>query len=234
MISKPAIMRAFKISLPIGLAYIPLGMVFGLLVENQGYYWLLAPFMSLTIFGGAVQFLALSMLEQGNTILSIIAACLFVAIRNSFYLPAFFERFKGFRVWVKAYLGFAMVDTTYALLLSPKPVSDEEDETYCFSLALFVHAFWVAGTFLGAAVGKILPHMPGLEFSLTILFAILAIEQFLKVKKAWPFMFAFMFWLPLHIFLPKYALVGGIFMTAFIIWLHFKREETKLSAKGVI
>lgn len=220
MISRQAFMTALKISLPIGVAYIPLGVVFGLLVENQGYHWLMAPLMSLTIFGGAVQFLALSMLEQGSTVLPIVIACFFVGIRNSFYLPAFFERFKDYRKWVKAYLGFAMVDTTYALLLSPSPVEKNEDEGYCLSLAFFIHFFWVLGTL----VGKFLPTLPGLEFSLTILFAILTLEQFLKIRERWPFVCAFIFWLPLHVFLPQYALVGGIFLTAFVIWLRFKRR----------
>ncbi len=115
-------LKALQCSFPIALAYVPLGMVLGLLVENQGYYWMLGPVMCLFVFAGAVQFLALSLMEQDSGLVQLLLACFFIAIRNAFYGPAFFERYQQFSRWTRFYLIFALVDSTYALLLSKTPV----------------------------------------------------------------------------------------------------------------
>ena len=56
--------EAFKSTIPVLLGYIAIGIAFGLLLTNAGYHWLLAPFMSITIYAGAGQYIAVSMFAQ--------------------------------------------------------------------------------------------------------------------------------------------------------------------------
>lgn len=222
------LLKAFVPTIPIFVAYFPLGMVFGLIFENQGYYWLLGPVMSLLVYGGAVQFLALSMLEQGEGLLPITIACLFIAIRNFFYGSSFFARFAKFNVISRAYLIFSLVDATYALLLQPSPVEEKDDEKYCLYLSVLIHIYWVSGTMVGAIFGNVLPQIKGLEFVLSILFVIFALDQYFKNKKWWPFAVGSISWIVIHALLPQYALVVSITVAAVAAGVIVSRETEKL------
>ena len=219
MHNRQILLKALQTSFSISLAYLPLGLLFGLVLENQGYYWLLAPLMSLLVYAGAVQFLALSCLEQGTGIVPMLLACFFIAIRNSFYGPSFFSRFHNFSVLSRCYLVYGLVDATYALLLRESPVAKEDDEKYCVFLTALIQVYWIVGTIIGALAGRALPEIKGLDFVLTVLFTTLAIEQFYKIKKLWPFVVGICGWCIMQIIMPKYALLGAIGFSAIIFLL---------------
>lgn len=48
--------------LPVMLGYLPLGLIFGYLLVQQGASWWLAPLMSLLLYAGAARFLAIGLL----------------------------------------------------------------------------------------------------------------------------------------------------------------------------
>ncbi len=54
------IKTAFKISIPVMMGYGVLGFAFGLLLVSFDYPWYLAPIMSLFIYAGALQFVAIN------------------------------------------------------------------------------------------------------------------------------------------------------------------------------
>jgi len=225
----PAFTKAFTCSVPIFVAYFPLGVVFGLVFENQGYYWLLGPVMSLLVYGGAVQFLALAMLEQGEGLLQILIACLFIAIRNSFYGTSFFARFAKFSLISRIYMIFSLVDATYALLLTPSAVAEQDDEKYCLCLAVLIHIYWVAGTLVGAGFGSVIPQIKGLQFVLSILFVIFTLDQYFKHKKLWPFIVAAISWVVMQAVAPHYALVGAITLATICAVFVVKRGQVDVS-----
>ena len=71
-------------SVPIFFAYFPVGVVFGLLFESSGYPWWLAPIISALVYGGSVQFLVLSSLDQGVASIQILISSFLVSARNAF------------------------------------------------------------------------------------------------------------------------------------------------------
>lgn len=219
--------KAFKISAPILLAHFPLGVVFGLMFENQNYLWYLAPIMSLVTYAGAVQFLALSFIEQGAGLFQLALASFCIAVRNVFYGPAFFERFSKFSCWSRLYLKFALIDGTYALLLNPSPVKESNDEKYCLYLSFLNHFYWVFGTFLGALLGKSIPQIKGMEFVLTLLFSIMAVDQYMKNRKIFPIIVGVLCWSIVYLISYKYILIGSIFLALLV----FLIIEAKNNAK---
>jgi len=214
--------------MPIAIAYIPLGLIFGLLLENEGYSWYLAPIMSISVFGASVQFLAISLLSENFSLLSILFACFFLAIRNSFYVPGFFTRHKNFSLASKCYLCFALVDSTNALLHLDSPVDKSDDERYCLYVSAIVHSCWAIVSLFGVFVGRLVPPIPGFRFVLTILFTILTIDKYLKIKQLWPFVFAFVVWVTLQNIIPKFALVGSIGLCALVIFAKEKISASKI------
>ena len=60
----PADLSVLKLSIPVAMGYIPLGMAFGFLLAQAGGAWWLAPLMSLFIYAGAAQFMVVPMLSD--------------------------------------------------------------------------------------------------------------------------------------------------------------------------
>lgn len=228
---KKIFLKAFTLSIPICIAYLPLGVVFGLVFENEGYYWLLGPVMSLLVYGGAVQFLTLSMLDQGQGTIQILIACFLLAVRNLFYGSAFFTRFSTFSKLTRIYMIFALVDATYALLLAtPSLKTKKDDEKFCIYLGLLIHVYWIVGTVIGAMFGNLIPEIHGLNIVLPVLFLIITLEHYTKSKKLWPFAIAMLAWFFMQYMLPSYALVGAIVissLTAIVILKLINKTDAK-------
>lgn len=216
-------LKAFSVSSPIFFAYFPMGFIFGLLFENEGYYWLLGPIMSFFVYAGAMQFTALSLLDQGAAFFQIFFACCFISIRNSFYGPAFFDRFEKFSRPARYFLIFGLVDATYGLLLKPSPVSEEDDQKYCVYLSGCIYFYWLLGSIVGTVAGTEIPQIKGLEFVLMVLFAILAIDQYYKLKKMWPFATGLIAWILMLFFIPKHALLGAILFSIVVLFIVLRK-----------
>ncbi len=56
----PVFFRAFQYSIPVLLGYLAIGIAFGLLLSNAGYPWWLALLMSVVMYAGAGQYLAVA------------------------------------------------------------------------------------------------------------------------------------------------------------------------------
>lgn len=179
---KRTLLSIFKITLPVFFGYLALGIAFGLIFTNAGYPWWLSTFMSIIVFAGAAQFIAIGLLAAGTPITAILITELFVNIRHIFYGLSLISKFKNCGKW-KPYLIFALTDETYSLLTTVDVPKDCKPETFYGLISLFDQSYWVIGTTIGAIAGNFIPFdMTGIDFSLTALFAILTIEQILKTK----------------------------------------------------
>jgi 4-azaleucine resistance transporter AzlC len=179
---------AFKISIPVMMGYVVLGFAFGLLLVSFQYPWYIALLMSIFIYTGALQFLAIGFFNAKMGLIDIAIASIFVNIRQSFYGLSVLKKFKKTKK-LKPYLIFALTDETYALLTTIKEDSSLKHKYYYFYLSLLNQSYWVIGTILGTIFGSMVKfNTNGLEFSLTALFVVLAIEQYKNNKNYIPFL----------------------------------------------
>ena len=178
---------AFKISIPVMMGYGVLGFAFGLLLVSFDYSWYLAPLMSLFIYAGALQFVAISFFNVKAGLIDIAIASWFVNLRQSFYGLSLLKRFKNTGK-LKTYLIFGLTDETYALLTTIKDDDQLKKRWYYFFLTALNQTYWFVGSTLGAVVGSNIKfNTTGLEFSLTALFVVLCIEQYKNLKNITPF-----------------------------------------------
>ncbi|KEY60872.1 AzlC family ABC transporter permease [Serratia sp. DD3] len=162
----------FKLTLPVMLGYIPLGMVFGFLMSTEGIPWYFAPLFSLLVFAGAIQFLAIPMVLAANSLLDIAIATLLVNFRHLFYGMSLINLMPD--TWLKKlYFIFCITDESYSLLTSYKTLNKRE----ALIIVMLNHGYWVLGTVLGIMLADQIPPIAGLDFSLTALFIVLFIEQ---------------------------------------------------------
>ena len=96
-------------TLPVMAGYIVLGLGFGILLEENGYDVLWALAMSLFIYAGSMQYVAISLLTSGATLISAALTTLMVNARHLFYGISMLDKYKntGKR---KPYLIFALTD----------------------------------------------------------------------------------------------------------------------------
>lgn len=176
---------AFSQSLPTFAAYFPLGLVFGVLCMHDDYAWYMAPIMSVLIYGGSIQFVAISMLDDHAGLLAILVAASFVALRNSFYGISFVNRYARINWLLKSFLVFALVDATYAILSATPSDKYKNDIAFCSYLSLFIYLYWVVGTIIGVGLAEYIPEIHGLDFILPSFFTILVIDYYRLRKDKW-------------------------------------------------
>jgi len=179
---------ALRVSIPVMMGYGVLGFAFGLLAISVGLPWYIAFFMSIIIYAGALQFLAVGFITAKTGFIDIFISSFFVNIRQAFYGLSVLGKFKKTGKF-KPYLIFGLTDETYALLTTIKEDPQIKKKYYYFYLSILNQSYWILGTLLGAVFGSMVKFdTSGLEFSLTTLFVVLALEQYKTQKRYLPFL----------------------------------------------
>ncbi len=172
-----SIKYACKRSLPVMAGYVVLGMGFGILLETKGYGigWALA--MSVFIYAGSMQYVAIDLLAGGASLLSTALMTLMVNARHLFYGISMLERYKETGA-KKPYLIFALTDETYSLVCSGDVPEGVDQSKYFFWVSLFDQCYWVIGSAAGSLIGSLINfNTAGIEFSMTALFVVVFVEQ---------------------------------------------------------
>lgn len=213
----------FKLTIPVLMGYIPLGMAFGLLLSKLLIPWYYAFFMSLFIFAGSGQFLALTLFASQATILEIAIATFLLNLRHTFYGLSMISAFKNFS-WKKHYLIFGLTDETFALLKTSEIEEKHRERAYLI-ITFLNQCYWIMGSVLGAVLGNVVPfNYEGIEFSLTALFVVLSIELYKKSRLHQPFLVALIIGLFGMIFFPpQKMLILSLCLAAFVL-IVFKRS----------
>lgn len=177
---------AFLTSLPVMAGYIVLGIGFGILLQSKGYSWWWAFFMSLGIYGGSIQYVAVDLLAGGASLASAALMTLMVNARHLFYSLGMVEKYKDMGK-AKPYVIFALTDETYSLVCDKELPEGIDRKGYYFWLSLLDQSYWITGSVLGCLLGKALPiDFTGVDFSMTALFLIIFLEQWEKAKSPIP------------------------------------------------
>jgi len=178
---------ALRTTIPVLLGYFAIGIAFGLLLQRTGYPWFLAPIMSLTIYAGAAQFLAIGMFAAATGMFEIAVATVLLNARHVVYGLSLLDRFETAGKF-KPYLVFALTDETYAVLTSVRPPPHLDGATTAFYISILDQSYWVGASLIGAIAGALIPvNTAGLDFALNALFMVLLIEQWKSARSKIPF-----------------------------------------------
>lgn len=178
---KHEIRRAFVSSLPVFAGYIALGFGFGVLLSTQGYGAIWALFMSVTMFGGSMQYAAVDILADSVSLLSAAITTLIINARHLFYGISLIEKYKGTGL-KKIYLIHTLTDETYSLVCADQlAVGVKNKHLYYFLVSFFDHCYWILGCTLGAVFGSNVSfNSEGIDFVLTALFLTIFVEQWMS------------------------------------------------------
>lgn len=184
---KKTVKQAFIATIPVLSGYLVLGFGFGIILKANGYGIGVAFLMSLFIYAGSMQYVAIDLLAGGASLITAAITTLMVNARHLFYGISMLDKYKntGKR---KPYLIFALTDETYSLVCNENPqISEERRKDYYLLVSMFNQIYWITGSLLGSAVGSLVNfNSEGIDFALTALFLTVFMEQWMAVKNHTP------------------------------------------------
>ena len=160
-----AFRKAFPYTIPVMTGYLFIGIAFGVMYAEKGYNFLWAMLMSLLVYAGSGQYLA---------------------VRHIFYGRSLLDRFHsmGKKRW---YMIFGLTDETYSLLCTTKVPPDVEEEKFLFAISIMDQSYWVIGSVIGSLAGTLIPFSSeGIDFAMTALFVVIFVEQWMDKKNRVP------------------------------------------------
>ena len=216
-------------SVPVMAGYVVLGTGFGILLRNAGYGapWALA--MSLFIYAGSMQYVGISLISGGASVITAVLTTLMVNARHLFYSISMIDRYRDAGKY-RPYLIFALTDETYSLLCDGKVPDYSDAGLYRFLVSLFNHSYWVAGSLIGSLLGAVLPFSTkGIEFSMTALFIASFTEQWLSTGDHIPALTGLLSsLLCLILFGPERFLIPAMILITAVLTFLRKREEGRI------
>lgn len=180
--TRPPFLDGLLASLPIVMGYLPIAFSFGVAATRAGVSALEATALSLIIYAGASQFLALALLTSGAPVLVSAFTLIAMNLRHVLYGPALMrEAGQGANrrhAWAWAW---GLTDEVFGQALGALARGKRFSEAYMSGLGLGAYAAWVLGTLAGAvAGGGALDGWPsvsaGLGFMLPALFLALLLS----------------------------------------------------------
>ena len=178
-----ALRAAFPHTLPIFAGFWFLGLAYGIYMNVSGFSFIYPMLMSLTIFGGSLEFVAVTMLLAPFAPVQTFVMTLLIQARHLFYGISMLDRFKGLG-WKRFYLIFGMCDETFSINYTAEIPEDVDRGWFMFFVTLLNHMYWFTGATVGGVVGSLLQfNTEGLDFVMTAMFVVIFMEQWMKERK---------------------------------------------------
>lgn len=173
---------AFIRSLPLLCSYLFVSMAYGMTMAEAGFGWQWSLLVSMTIYTGAFQFVLITFLSSGASLLTVGLTALVMNSRQMFYTLAFVPEYQAMKRRA-IFMIHTMTDETFAVDCT-LDLPDNEKREVMFWLAIFAGSYWMIGAVLGGVLGQVIPFsMDGIDFCMTALFVVLFLDQWEKADK---------------------------------------------------
>lgn len=169
----------FRRALPIMLGYTPVAFAFGVLAVKNNIPPALAIAMSIFMFAGSGQFIAISLWASGAGLLSTTMAVLVTNLRYflmGIALVPYLNKLTGIR---RLIFGWQVTDELFAIHVTALQNGWPLNMTALFTATSLAQSAWVAGTCAGTFCGSLLTDVRplGLDFALSAMFLALLVPQ---------------------------------------------------------
>lgn len=179
---RKALKAAFPYTIPIFAGFWFLALAYGIYMNTAGFSFVYPMCMSILIFGGSLEFIAVEMLLSPFAPLQVLVMTLLVQARHLFYGISMLEKYKGMG-WKKFYLIFGMCDESFSINYTAEVPEGVDCGWFYFFVTLLNQLYWVSGAVIGGLVGSLLSFdTEGLSFVMTAMFVVIFMEQWLKEK----------------------------------------------------
>lgn len=171
-----AFWRGMLLSLPVSVGIVPFGLVTGIAGVKAGLSAVEVTVMSVLVFAGAAQLVALQLIGAGASIFFVWLATLVVNLRYIMYSSALAKPLEALSGRMKLLAAFLMVDQNFALALNQFGVLGPRLTPWFYlGMGVVLWMGWVVFTFLGAFLGARLPEAWSLDFAVPLCFLVLLV-----------------------------------------------------------
>ena len=177
---RKALKAAFPCTIPIMTGFIFLGTAYGIYMNASGFSFVYPLFMSMLIYGGSLEFVAVEMLLSPFAPLQVFIMALLIQARHLFYGLSMLDKFKG-TGWKKFYLIYGMCDETFSVNYTADIPEDVDRGWFMFFVTLLNQFYWVASATTGGIISSLLKiNTDGISFVMTAMFVVIFMDQWLK------------------------------------------------------
>lgn len=179
-----AILKGFWDMLPLNLAVIPWGILCGSLAVQNGFTPLETQLMSLLVFAGSAQLVAIELISQNTPLLTILFTTFIISSRHFLYGLSIRHKIIAQPLRWRLPISFVLTDELFAFSHHRKAYQSKIRLVYALSAGFSFYICWNIWTLLGIIAGSLLPdltHM-GLDFAIATTFIALVIPGI----KNWP------------------------------------------------
>ena len=188
---RKALKAAFPCTIPIMTGFIFLGAAYGIYMNASGFSFVYPLFMSMLIYGGSLEFVAVEMLLSPFAPLQVFITAgpavprgsgggVLIQARHLFYGLSMLDKFRG-TGWKKFYLIYGMCDETFSVNYTADIPEDVDKSWFMFFVTLLNQFYWVASATTGGIIGSLLKiNTDGISFVMTAMFVVIFMDQWLK------------------------------------------------------
>ncbi len=218
---------------PICLGYVPIGLAFGVLAQKAGLGLFEIGLMSLLVFAGSAQFIAVSMIDAGASAAAIIATTFMVNLRHLLMSSSLAVYLLGKNRALLSLFAYGVTDESYAVNLGKF-----RDERWGLGSALALNhtanAAWLLSTVAGGFGGQFIPAGAlGIDFALTAMFICLLVFQLRDLRSVVTAAAAGALAVGLSILIPGNLYIVAASVLAATIGLAVPRKDpARVSAAG--
>ncbi len=167
-------LKGARDTIPLILGAIPFGIIFGTLASGTGLSFGAAMGMSLFVFAGSAQFIAIGLVSQGTGVLVIVLTTFVVNLRHLLYGASLVPYYRKLsRAW-KLLLSFGLTDETFAVsyMRYRKQDGGRNKQYYNLGSMVLMYVNWNLCTLAGLTIGKTVPGIEkwGLDFAMPATF----------------------------------------------------------------
>lgn len=150
----------------------PFALIFGTLAGPAGLSPWATLAMSVLVYAGSSQFLALSLLAAGAALPVIVFTTLIVNLRHALYSATLQLPFAHLPFMRRASLAFFLTDETFAVVQSALSRKIAPLDAVMFGSGMINYSTWIGFTALGIVLGQNIPELQhwGLEFAMVATF----------------------------------------------------------------
>ncbi|MBR1812135.1 MAG: AzlC family ABC transporter permease [Clostridia bacterium] len=177
-----ALKAAFPYTIPIMTGFLFLGFTYGVQMNVNGFSFVYPMLMSMTIFAGSMEFVAVGLLLQKFDPINAFFLTMIINARHLFYGISMLDKYRhtGLK---KYYLIFGLCDESFSINYTAQIPADVDDGWFMFFVTLLNQLYWVTGSTLGGILGSLFPfNTDGLDFVMTAMFVVIFLNQWMQEK----------------------------------------------------
>ncbi|MBG0791360.1 MAG: AzlC family ABC transporter permease [Desulfovibrionaceae bacterium] len=169
---------AARLVAPIVMGYLPVGVAYGVLAQQAGLSMLNTVLMSVLVYAGSAQLIAVALFAAGVSPWSIIATTFVVNLRHLLMSASLAPNLKSWRKWELALFSYQVTDESFAVH-SARFARGDRNKATGFAINYIAQVSWVLASFVGFVAGASIPRVEplGIDYALPAMFIALLVMQ---------------------------------------------------------